>query len=291
MMRIFRLLIIISFIWCTLSPNVFIGDLNSPACQSLGAGMSNYTNIETNKNTFGDSSYKFRSSIPDGLIKLVIAYPDYLDSADGQNLYWKDGSIMQWDDGIEGKTHDQKLDSPDLEDMMSQKYNPGSDWGLPPAENFEPGRIRNEPFFKKMYGSSSGEVQSNLVTIKWLPSICNCSVQFTTVNGAAYKLQQVSDELEQLPEEFHKYLKRTGGTFNWRFIAGTKRLSNHSFGAAIDINTQYSNYWQWDGSMTWKNQIPMEIVEIFEKHGFIWGGKWYHYDTMHFEYRPEMLLQ
>jgi hypothetical protein len=29
---------------------------------------------------------------------------------------------------------------------------------------------------------------------------------------------------------------------------------------------------------------------VFEKHGFIWGGKWYHYDTMHFEYRPELLL-
>ena len=28
---------------------------------------------------------------------------------------------------------------------------------------------------------------------------------------------------------------------------------------------------------------------IFEKHGFIWGGRWYHYDTMHFEYRPEMI--
>ena len=32
-----------------------------------------------------------------------------------------------------------------------------------------------------------------------------------------------------------------------------------------------------------------KIVEIFERHGFIWGGKWYHYDTMHFEYRPELL--
>jgi hypothetical protein len=30
-------------------------------------------------------------------------------------------------------------------------------------------------------------------------------------------------------------------------------------------------------------------VDIFERHGFIWGGKWAHYDTMHFEYRPELL--
>src|ERR1700737_4809713 len=29
------------------------------------------------------------------------------------------------------------------------------------------------------------------------------------------------------------------------------------------------------------HEIPLEIVHIFEQHGFIWGGKWYHYDTMH----------
>ncbi len=37
------------------------------------------------------------------------------------------------------------------------------------------------------------------------------------------------------------------------------------------------------------NRTPREIMDIFEKYGFIWGGYWYHYDTMHFEYRPEIL--
>ena len=37
----------------------------------------------------------------------------------------------------------------------------------------------------------------------------------------------------------------------------------------------------------YRSDTPAEIVEIFEKHGFIWGGRWFHYDTMHFEYRPE----
>ena len=231
-----------------------------------------------------------KQNIPDGLKKLVKAYPDFLDSAGENTLYWKDGSDMQWDDGITGKTHDEKLDNPDLEDMMSQKYVKGDDWDLPPAENFEPGRIRYEPFFKKMYGSSSGEVKKNLVTVNWLPSVCGCRVQVNKVNQMSEKLQAVSDEIEAtLGSEFHKYLSRTGGTFNWRNIAGTSRLSTHAFGTSIDINTNYSNYWQWDGSMEWKNKIPIEIVEIFEKHGFIWGGKWYHYDTMHFEYRPELL--
>ena len=30
-------------------------------------------------------------------------------------------------------------------------------------------------------------------------------------------------------------------------------------------------------------------VDAFEAEGFIWGGRWLHYDTMHFEYRPELL--
>ncbi len=67
----------------------------------------------------------------------------------------------------------------------------------------------------------------------------------------------------------------------------------HSYGAAIDLNPVYGNYWLWnktaEGKATWKNQIPYDIIEIFERHGFLWGGKWYHFDTLHFEYRPEII--
>jgi hypothetical protein len=34
----------------------------------------------------------------------------------------------------------------------------------------------------------------------------------------------------------------------------------------------------------------MEVVKAFEAFGFLWGGKWMTYDTMHFEYRPEILI-
>ena len=227
-------------------------------------------------------------SVPIGLRRLVAAYPDFLDSADENTLYWIDGTEMIYDDGRE-KTHDEKLNDPDLEDMMSQEYVAGWDWNEPPALNFEPGRIRYEPFFKKMYGGSEREVRANLVSITWIPGICGTRVSVNKVNEVSEKLKIVSDELAKLPKQFHKYINETAGTFVWRNIAGTNRLSTHAFGTSIDINTKYSNYWRWDGGTTYRNQIPMEIVEIFEKHGFIWGGKWYHYDTMHFEYRPELL--
>ena len=38
------------------------------------------------------------------------------------------------------------------------------------------------------------------------------------------------------------------------------------------------------------NKVSWRLVEIMERHGFIWGGKWHHFDGMHFEYRPELIL-
>ncbi len=80
----------------------------------------------------------------------------------------------------------------------------------------------------------------------------------------------------------------------WRTISGTNRLSAHSFGIAIDINVDYADYWKWnqqdESKIEYNNRIPQKIIGIFERNGFIWGGKWYHYDIMHFEYRPELLI-
>ncbi|MCI0473160.1 MAG: M15 family metallopeptidase [Ignavibacteria bacterium] len=249
----------------------------------INCGESNSKEKSVNKYAQSDSV-----KIPEGLKKLMQAYPEFIEKADENKLYWKDGTVMVYDDGKD-KTFDEKLDNPDLEDMFSQKYTAGENWDVPPAENYDPGRIRYEPFFEKMYGGSQSEVKSGLVTISWTPS--GTGLQVHSVNDVDGKLQQVADELDRMPSEFHKYFKKTAGTFNYRKIAGTDRLSTHSYGIAIDINTDYSDYWRWDKSVKYKNKIPIEIVKVFEKHGFIWGGKWYHYDTMHFEYRPELLIQ
>jgi hypothetical protein len=34
---------------------------------------------------------------------------------------------------------------------------------------------------------------------------------------------------------------------------------------------------------------PKAVIEAFERGGFLWGGKWFLFDNMHFEYRPELL--
>jgi len=216
---------------------------------------------------------------------LVQKYPSIKTIKDN-TVFFMDGSSLPYDDK-KVKTFDEKLENADIEDMFAQAY-PAFAPITPPSLNDDPGRFRNDAFLKKLYGSSKSEIEKNLTTVNWLPKHGGKKLQFNKNENAARQLQKVSDELDNLPEEFMKYLKNPAGTYYYRKIAGTNRLSAHSYGIAIDLDTHYSRYWQWDKTYTFHNDIPKVIVDIFEKYGFVWGGRWYHYDTMHFEYRPEL---
>ena len=225
---------------------------------------------------------------------LVRSYPKFLQGHAEGMLIWKDGTRMPFDDGLADKSFYRRLNSPDLQDMFYVRYPLGRK-GLPPAFRADPGRVRYEPFFNKMYGDCSRWAgPKRRVTIVWLPGKWGRRIEVTSVNGVASQLRKVSAKLDRLPARFNRFLFPVAGTYNCRVIAGTKRKSVHSYAAAIDINLKHANYWRWTkpgrgGRYRHRNRIPWEIVSIFEEHGFIWGGKWYHYDTMHFEYRPEIL--
>ena len=149
--------------------------------------------------------------------------------------------------------------------------------------------------FHKMYGDCRrNEVPAQLAPVAWLPKKKGGMLQITRINGVDKKLSLVSDELDALPASFDKFLLPVAGGYNCRPIAGTSRPSAHGTGTAVDIAVKHAHYWRWskpdaDNRYPYRNAVPPEIVRVFEKHGFIWGGKWYHYDTMHFEYRPEIL--
>ena len=66
------------------------------------------------------------------------------------------------------------------------------------------------------------------------------------------------------------------GCYYPRFIAGSTTLSNHSFGLALDLNTPGNQR----GTV---GEIDREVVAIFKKWGFAWGGDWSYTDPMHFE--------
>ena len=206
-------------------------------------------------------------------------------------IRFPDGTVIVYSDGVP-KDFNALLERPDLGDMLSLSY-PSGEQKNPPPLNFDPGRFRPDAFFRALYGKDEAEVRSHLRRIQWMPSLNGPWLLVTTRFGVDKKLEAVIAGLERLGPEYRQYLLPPGGTFNYRPVAGTSRLSPHSYGIAVDIAVARSHYWQWEagGAAVYKNSIPYAIVEIFEKHGFIWGGKWYHFDTMHFEYRPELLFK
>lgn len=91
-------------------------------------------------------------------------------------------------------------------------------------------------------------------------------------------------------------------SFEDKEVAGSASRSYHAFGLALDlIPTSYGRrqvYWKWSRvyDRQWyripvsrRYSPPQPVIEAFEHHGFVWGGKWSHFDTIHFEYRPEIL--
>jgi len=202
------------------------------------------------------------------------------------------GQTIPYDDG-RPKGPEEKLADPDLEDMLAQPYQPGRPT-LPPAPVQDPGRIRVTAFFQAVYGAAPAAVQAQLAAVPFV----GVTVRFHGGNGAAAALERVGVQLSQLlarQPSLRSYVLPIRGTFNYRRIAGTERLSAHAWGIAIDLAK--GTYWRWGGLLNplellaLRTAYPLEIIQAFEAEGFIWGGKWYHYDTMHFEYRPELLAK
>ena len=252
---------------------------------SIFAGCSHPANKQS-KGTKKDTLL-IKDSIPQNVKKIIKAYPNLNILYKENHLIFDDGTSIVYDDGKK-KAFEEMLDDCDIEKMFSMSYDKTS---VIPAYLNDCGRSRNEAFFQKIYGKSESEVRKNLVKIDWF----GVQILFTKINGASIQLEKVKQELMQ-HEHLKKYLTNSS-SFYWRKVRGANRQSAHSYGIAIDINTSYSNYWLWSNpkanetsKIKYENQIPVEIVNIFEKHGFIWGGRWYHYDTMHFEYRPELLI-
>lgn len=86
--------------------------------------------------------------------------------------------------------------------------------------------------------------------------------------------------------------------FNYRRVAGSKKLSKHSMGMAIDINPLYNPMVKRgkvspdisrryaDRSLPFEYKITKDdpCVKAFKKHGFRWGGDWKSLkDYQHFE--------
>jgi len=115
----------------------------------------------------------------------------------------------------------------------------------------------------------AAHIQTRTVPIFTDPVTCNRAL-FPPLIGALKDVQAAG-----LASEIHTY----SGCYAPRTVARSPIAppSNHSYGAAIDINAPENPY----GATP---TMDRRIVKIFERWGFIWGGRFLIPDGMHFEY-------
>lgn len=138
--------------------------------------------------------------------------------------------------------------------------------------------------------------------------ICNCAVSddlldiFRSLFEAHYPIERMVLVDEYDADDEKSMTANNSSCFNFRFISGTNRLSNHSMGLAVDINPLYNPYVrQADGKIVVEPAVAGEYADRtatfrykidrddlccrkFIEHGFEWGGDWTtRKDYQHFE--------
>ena len=190
-----------------------------------------------------------------------------------------DGSTIAYDTGQ--KSDEERLEHPDIKDAFAPRYPTGPAVPIGPVrdEHQDPGRARLDALFRQTYPARA------LVKGTFFGRPVRVQPKVAEALGRVEK--RLAGEAAVKP-----FVTALGGTYNPRNIAGTNRPSAHTYGIALDLNPSLSHYWRWDQNRRqpgWQNRVPESVVHAFEAEGFIWGGRWFHFDTMHFEYRPELL--
>lgn len=138
--------------------------------------------------------------------------------------------------------------------------------------------------------------------------ICNKKIAddliviFNELYNQKYQIEKIRLVDEYNADDMESMADNNSSAFNYRVISGTNRLSNHSFGLAIDINPLYNPYVfsrngkkqvqpynsneYVDRDVAFEHKITHEDLcyRLFTERGFTWGGDWTNSkDYQHFE--------
>jgi hypothetical protein len=138
--------------------------------------------------------------------------------------------------------------------------------------------------------------------------ICNKEIAqdlleiFTELYNNQYQIEKIRLVDDYNADDEASMADNNTSCFNYRVIAGTDRISNHSYGKAIDINPLYNPYITTrngtenispsnatpyaDRTASFDHKIDTEDLcyKLFIQHGFTWGGAWENSkDYQHFE--------
>jgi hypothetical protein len=226
------------------------------------------------------------ASPPEGLVRLARHY-DVRPVVENATWFARlpDGRLLPWA-GAADRTYAERLRDPVLADMFSLPYVPGP---IVPVmlENHDPGRIRVERLFEVVYGASPRDVSLSRIQFAG-----HAVKVHTRVKTAFLRVAARLDVALGKDPALRRFVQQLGGTLASADAVRIAPATVHRFGIAIDLDPSQGTYWESDrraGRIAWRNNVSQPIVDAFEAEGFLWGGRWYHYETMHFEYRPELV--
>ncbi len=153
----------------------------------------------------------------------------------------------------------------------------------------------------KYIGFDGAEHNGELVVNK---AVANDVVNiFKKLYGIKYPIKKMELVSNYGGSDFKSIEADNTSAFNCRFVDGTTKWSNHSYGRAIDINPIENPYVSKSGHTSHKaskefvprthaisNAVILagdSIVKIFKSYGWRWGGDWHcckdyqHFDKKH----------
>jgi len=159
-------------------------------------------------------------------------------------------------------------------------------------KNYCPININDLRYIKlKFIGFDYKEHTGELIVNK---SIANdIVVIFKKLYDAKYPIKQMRLVSDFGASDYKSIEADNTSAFNCRFVAGTNKWSNHTYGKAIDINpiqnpyvkhsrTSHAKSYKYINRVR-KNKSPSQkammlksdfIVKLFKSYGFRWGGDW-----------------
>jgi len=103
------------------------------------------------------------------------------------------------------------------------------------------------------------------------------------VDSLTHIFEQILEHYGSVQDVQKARMHLFAGMYNFRKISGSNRLSTHSWGISIDIDSAKNPQGKpYDES---KGMMPKAVVEIFETEGWKWGGRFggSRVDCMHFQ--------
>jgi hypothetical protein len=247
----------------------------------------------------------FASAYPDRVGQAVLRDGDWAVPVYGKWFYYTDGKLLP----EELRREAQEYDSQPFYGYPAEL----PEWKPPDKETAD--RLKNaaerrssrlkrsQHFFDTLWrGNTKEEAYKHVKSIRFLG--WQSLVHYSILEELALVEERINEEARTNPE-VKQWINRIDdiSAWNWRNIADVQGRSFHSYGAALDIVAKpqrgKETYWLWSAQknidwwdISYQNRLhpPKAVIKIFESYGFVWGGKWLFFDTMHFEYRPEILI-